>query len=179
MLAFGICGQRLAEHAANESYSATRRSAIDSEAQALSAEYQRVIATIKFNGVSLFQTDGSQITTQVGLISSADDRITFNLGSILIASQAVSDGTFSTSYTAGVSPFAASAGDLDDDSDNDLVVSNTGSGGFSALLNYGNGSFKASSGYVVGTTPSSNSTADFNGDGRSDLLPQTTQYALV
>lgn len=64
----------LATQAANGALSDTQRTALNEEYQQLSQEITRIAATTEFNGVNLLQ--GANLTTQVGIDSSADSTIT-------------------------------------------------------------------------------------------------------
>lgn len=56
----------LAEQAANGVYSTTQRNALQAEANALAAEYNRVISTTSFNGVKLLDGSRQSLTLQAG-----------------------------------------------------------------------------------------------------------------
>jgi flagellin len=58
--------KELATQAANGVYSATQRTALDTEAQALSKEYARILSTTKFNGQNLLDGSVSQLMLQAG-----------------------------------------------------------------------------------------------------------------
>jgi flagellin len=58
--------KELATQAANGVYSSTQRTAMDTEAQALRSEYNRVIATTKFNGLNLLHGSVQTLTLQAG-----------------------------------------------------------------------------------------------------------------
>lgn len=66
-------------------------------------------------------------------------------------------------------PVFVTAGDLDYDGDNDLVVVNRGSNNIAVLLNNGNGTFAQPQSFPVGTSPVFAAFADLNGDGFLDL----------
>src|SRR5207302_779787 len=88
------------------------------------------------------------------------------------------DGTFQSAvnYTAGSSPVSVSVADFNGDGKPDLAVANqnstnsSGSGNVSVLLGRGDGTFQTSVNYGVGTNPVSIAAADFNGDGKPDLV---------
>jgi hypothetical protein len=76
------------------------------------------------------------------------------------------------SYPAGVSPNAIAVADFNGDGKLDLAVVNfnRSTGGVSVLLGNGDGSFQAPNTYVTGDFPSAVLVADFNNDGKLDLV---------
>jgi len=89
------------------------------------------------------------------------------------------DGTFGapTDFGAGPSPISLAVGDLNGDGKLDLAVVNFGadlrsphSGSVSVLLGIGDGSFRSAVNYAEGIDPFSIAIADFNGDGKPDLV---------
>jgi hypothetical protein len=92
------------------------------------------------------------------------------------------DGTFQTPVTISVGNnylYWMAAGDFDNDGQLDLAVVNGGSpGSVSVLLGNGNGTFRAPSiPTIVGTNPSFVAAADFNKDGKLDLV--VTDYLVT
>ena len=78
-------------------------------------------------------------------------------------------------YTAGVSPYGVAVADFNGDGKPDMVVVNSGvvpyyAGSVDVLLGNGDGSFRAPVNYPTGTGSSFVAVADFNGDGRPDLV---------
>ena len=70
---------------------------------------------------------------------------------------------------AHMSPAGAAVGDLNNDTNLDIVVANSNSNDVSILLGTSGGSFGSPINVVVGSGPSSVAIADFNGDGNQDL----------
>lgn len=72
----------------------------------------------------------------------------------------------------GNKPWGIIAGDFNDDGKLDLAVANYGDNTVTLLLGNGDGTFTPASGspYEVGSGPSAIAAADFNGDGRLDLV---------
>ena len=87
-----------------------------------------------------------------------------------------SSGTISfatkVDFTTGTNPQSVSTGDFDGDGKTDLAVTNQNSNTVSVLRNTGNSgtiSFSAKVDFTTGTSPSSVSTGDLDGDGKPDL----------
>jgi hypothetical protein len=79
-------------------------------------------------------------------------------------------------YPVGTNPVAVAAGDFNHDGKIDLAVVNGGNtstgdnGGVSILLGNGDGTFHAAVNIAAGMNPASIAVADFNRDGRPDLV---------
>src|SRR5439155_690451 len=86
------------------------------------------------------------------------------------------DGTFRSpmSYGAGSSPYSVAVGDFNGDGQADLVVGKTILEGVVTdvplLLGKGDGTFQTPLNSRAGYSPSAVAVADFNGDGRADLV---------
>ncbi len=80
------------------------------------------------------------------------------------------------SYAVGTKPSAAAVGDFNGDGKLDIAVMNSGdasvgdNGGLSILLGNGDGTLKSAANVSAGTNPVAVAVADFNGDGRTDLV---------
>ena len=102
-------------------------------------------------------------------------------GSMLWVSSHSAEATGKTSPTflfapqasTGLAPYAVELADMDGDGDLDLVTSNLVDQEFSTVSvskNNGNGTFAAPVDYPVGPNPTDLRLADFNGDGRPDVV---------
>jgi hypothetical protein len=84
------------------------------------------------------------------------------------------DGTFQkhVDYTVGIAPYSVAVGDFNGDGILDLVVANSSnnSNTVSILLGNGDGTFQPHTDYATGIEPQSVAVADFNGDGKLDLV---------
>ena len=91
----------------------------------------------------------------------------------IAAAQTTPNFIFAPSATTGLAPYAVELADMDGDGDKDLITSNIGdqvSSTVSVSRNNGNGTFSAPVDYAVGPAPTDLRVADFNGDGRPDLV---------
>ena len=102
-------------------------------------------------------------------------------GSILWVSSPSAEATGKTSPTflgapqasTGLVPYAVELADMDGDGDLDLVTSNLVDQEFSTVSvskNNGDGTFAPPVDYPVGPAPTDLRVADFNGDGRPDVV---------
>jgi hypothetical protein len=84
------------------------------------------------------------------------------------------NGTFQAPTTVATGPYPSSVAiaDVNGDGNPDLLATNEplGADSVSVLLGNGNGTFQAQKTFATGRTPSSVAVADFNADGRQDLV---------
>jgi hypothetical protein len=72
--------KELAEQGASGLYGAAQRSSLDSEAQSLLAEYQRILDSASFNGRRQFDAGSPTIVLQIGSDGSSASQIEINTG---------------------------------------------------------------------------------------------------
>ena len=158
----------LAQQAANGSFSVEQRRALDTEANALVEEFNRIVATTKFNGISLLGGT-NPISLQLGLRTS--DSIQFDTSFGL--SYLIGSGNYGTPSTwSSVGGAGVLLADMNLDGKLDLITAPTTNQGGVALGN-GDGTFQAERTYTSGTSsvgaPVDTVIADYNGDGRPDM----------
>lgn len=156
----------LAEQSANGVYTLDQRRALDSEANALVNEHNRIVESTEFNGERLFASGTKTLGIQAGSDGSGKSQISISFGNEL--STGVGTGTFqafstfSGAYQGAWSPIAV---DFTGDGLADLVVRDT------MYVGNGDGTFRA--GTLVSSKPISIS-ADINSDGKLDLFSYGT-----
>jgi flagellin-like hook-associated protein FlgL len=155
----------LAEQSANGSYSNEQRVALQAEADALVAEFNRIAASTKFNDRQLFSGD-TEFRIQDGYGVDGGIQVDFES----LPKLGIGDGTFSTAsnLTIGVaSQLGALSGDLNQDGITDLVT--LGFAGVSAQIGNGDGSFTEVQTFDDGNQRNG-TLGDLNGDGVVDLI---------
>ena len=163
--------RELSTQSSSGTYTDTQRQALDTEAQAMQGEYNRILSTTQFNGQAIF-TGNSALTVQAGYGQSGT--LMANLAASG-SSISVGDGTFQgrQSFVTGPNPNGVAIGDFNGDGRADLVTADRAGGTgntLSVLLGNGDGTFQAGRSFLVGTEPRYASSADFNGDGKQDLV---------
>ena len=161
--------QELAQQSANGSYSSTQRSALDTEAQALSTEFTRILATTKFNGQSLLDGTFTGIGLQIGIEGSNGNQIFIGADDVL---GKVGNGTFGAQNTfspLGITTLATRLVDVNGDGNLDML-SVSQSSGVDVFLGNGDGTFGTNSAYTAGAAPDDLNVGDVNGDGKVDIV---------
>jgi flagellin len=92
--------RELATQSANGDLDSTDRSYIETEFSSLQAEVSRTQASTKFNGQSLINVTGANVTFQVGLDNTASDQITLTFGGVALGAITTTAVTLSTAAGA-------------------------------------------------------------------------------
>jgi flagellin len=92
--------RELATQSANGDLDSTDRSYIETEFSSLQAEVSRTQTSTKFNGVSLINVTGANVTFQVGLNNTASDQITLTFGGVALGAITTTAVTLSTAAGA-------------------------------------------------------------------------------
>ncbi len=159
--------KELAEQAANGIYSSSQRTALNSEANALVAEFNRIVTTTSFNGRNLLDQSFTDVTLQFGYGTNA--QLDVSIGSEL--ARLAGDGTFgsATNYNAEAPTRIIGTMDLNGDGIEDIYDLTNALG---VALGNGDGTFKARRTFVPGNnnSPVSIEFGDFNGDSAMDYI---------
>lgn len=163
--------RELATQAANGSYSFTQRKALNTEANALVDEYNRIIQSTTYNGRRLFDTTSGNFDIQAGNSSSASSMIRMSIGTELSRTVGNLDLYTLVPYTTGDTVVTGvTYGDLNRDGFIDIVANDYSNRKVDVLLGNGDGTFRAYRSYATtGILPRDVSLADFNGDGNLDV----------
>jgi flagellin len=166
--------RELATQASNGTYSDTQRQAQDAEVQALSREYNRVVSTAEFNGMSIFDTGLPPITIQAGYGSAQNLTAALEQSTtVIIPPGWTPTGTYAApvSYPGAASNhYALSAADFNGDGKMDLADTETGTNSVGLYLGNANGTFSARVSLVTDVSPVWLETADVDGDSKADVV---------
>lgn len=156
--------RELSTQASNGTMSDRQRSALDTENQALIIEYNRILDTTAFNGISLFSSGNQSIQIQAGYGS--DGTISVNL-----PTTDTTGGTFQSQQqiTTGGGPHSVQTIDVNNDGQLDLVSPDY-AGGISVELGNGDGTFRSRITSTGGVNALFMTSGDLNGDGKVDLV---------
>jgi flagellin len=168
--------KELAEQSSNGTYGVQQRKAMDSEAQALSKEYSRIVQSTTFNGRQLFTGGVGDLRLQGGY--GTDGGIQSNLGG------AIGTGSFTNVITydnlggaaggAGNSHGTLALGDINGDGIQDMVSGQYfyqyGFGDLQVRIGRGDGTFQNAATYDLNLFGSQLTLGDVNGDGNLDMV---------
>lgn len=160
--------KELATQSANGVFSSKQREALNSEANALVEEYNRILSTTSFNGLNLIESKLS-LNVQLGY-----DTLEISVGDGL-STRAAGTGTFTLQETIpGAFSNFTTLVDLDNDGDLDILdVSSGGGNPMYASLNNGDGTFASRITTMVGAC-NQIATGDVNNDGYADAIVTTS-----
>lgn len=157
----------LAEQAANSTSSSDQRSALQTEMDLLTDEFNRIVSSTKMNDISLLSAQSFDLSIQAG--AKSGDAISIAIASEL--SWTVGDGTFaaSQSYAMGYTSNYAVAADLDNDGALDVISGAYLGKSLNVVMGNGDGTFLAQASYSVGENIRKLELGDYNGDGYLDV----------
>jgi flagellin-like hook-associated protein FlgL len=160
--------RELAIQSSNGVYGITQRRSLDAEADALVNEFNRVIASTRFNGINLLDGTSRSLTLQAG--KGNDAILSSQLGNKLgrfVGTGSVSSHQTSTTSMNGNRILLA---DLNGDGNLDQVYGTSSSlNGTAVRLGNGDGTFRVEVTYRSEFT-SPSQLIDLNGDGKLDLI---------
>jgi flagellin len=162
--------KELAEQSANGTYSLTQRKAMQTEVDALTREYNRVVESTSFNGLKIFDPNQiSSVRIQAGYGTSG------SLETLLSAYIARGDGqgtaSQSISFAAAGNLSRGEAIDIDGDGNTDIIWSGHDQ---NIQLRFGNGDGTFTSGMSFASAALRNVLiADVDNDGRHDVIAES------
>lgn len=167
----------LAEQAANGVYSLTQRRALGAEANALVDEFNRILTSTKFNGISPLATADQSVQIQAGITSS--DYLSLSFSSSL--ARTAGSGSFgtATTYSMGTDVFGLETSDFNSDGILDILTADYGQNTISVRLGNGDGTFKVRTSFVSSPSSQIGAVADLNGDGYVDFAAALPNSAAV
>lgn len=162
--------KELAQQASNGLYSNTQRAVFNTESDALTAEFNRIVETTIFNGQRLLNGSTGKVNIQLGF--GIDESLSFSASELF--GQAIANGTFTASAVPGHISQARGIKlvDLNRDGILDVFEAPLGTNGVTMLGN-GDGTFKAAQTFVTGTPQAGERSVvleDFNNDGYVDAV---------
>jgi flagellin-like hook-associated protein FlgL len=166
----------LAEQGGNSVLSLTQRQALQSESDALTAEYNRIIETTSFNGIQLLSGTGVSFSTQAGITGS--DYIQQRIGAELNRTVGTASFGNATGYNLGlVDALPITTRDLNGDGYADAVLGDLAASGgaLRVIVSNGDGTF-AFTQSIAGVNSGSSEAAydiqfgDVNNDGKADMV---------
>ncbi len=172
--------KELAQQSANGTYSYAQRSALNVENDKLMSEFNRTVATARFNGVDVLNPLATSFVIHAGVRGSEY----LNLSSSTELRRAVGNGSYKMagSFTGSQIRGQDLTADIDGDGNLDIVSTGQYDGDLSVRFGRGDGSFKnVTSLFTITSSETINQikTGDFNGDGKVDIAAVTDQSVLV
>ncbi len=164
----------LAEQAINGSYSKVQRQALNSEADALAKEFNRIVRTTEFNKIKVIDVEESSGLIRIQAGYGVTGSLGLSLGQEL--SRYVGTGEFGMGVgysTEGIASYGLQLADIDGDGDLDMVTAGYGVTGGRATVkkNNGDGTFGIAVQYTTERMRSyAVQLADIDGDGDLDMI---------
>jgi flagellin len=161
--------KELATQAANGSYTLTQRKAVHQEARALTDEYNRIVSTTKFNGISLFDTSNGSLSIQAGYGTSAV--LSNDIGDKFFRDVGTGTFTLGTSFGSGLgNTLGITTGDVNGNGLTDVIVGSRDTNSIVVYNNLGDGTFSALQTLTTGSFHGDIVYEDVNGDGIKDII---------
>lgn len=160
--------KELAQQASTGTLSNSQRSSLNTEAQALRKEYNRITESTQFNGIKIHGANQSNTQFQLGFGS--DGIIAGLFGDGL--ERNVGNGSFSAGkVTPGISAARElKTGDFNGDGILDSVYITSPSSTINVRFGNGDGTFGAAAGYSMAANASALEVGDFDNDGKDDIV---------
>jgi flagellin-like hook-associated protein FlgL len=162
--------RELAEQAANGVYSGRQRMALQQEVNALVKEFNRIVRSTSFNGQNIISGRDNNYSVQQGYGSNETTAIALTQA---LGTAAGSTTSFFSGYSNSNYNSLSAVGDIDGDGNVDIVANKTDALGVVYFYRgNGDGTFLHPVQYALSDNNNINkiSLADFNGDGRLDII---------
>jgi flagellin len=161
--------KELAEQAANGTYTLTQRKALHDEAKALTSEYNRIVSTTKFNGISLFDTSNGVLSIQAGY--GTNSILSNKIGEEFFRDVGTGTFTLGTSFGSGLgNTLGITTGDVNGNGLTDVIVGSRDTNTIVVYNNAGDGTFNAIQTLTTGSFHGDIVYEDINGDGVKDII---------
>jgi len=165
--------RQLAVEASSTTLTASERSNINTEVQALLEEFRRITEDTEFDGLKLL--DGSFVSRSIQVGANKSETISVEIGSLQasrVFQKNVGMGTFAsrTTISSAAGPRGVVLEDFNQDGKLDMAVAASGSTVVQVYDGKGDGTFLAARTYSIGTGSQEIRAGDVTGDGVIDLV---------